>query len=63
MPELPDLQVFSENLNKKIAGKKLLKANIKAKLSIPASKIKKAVEGQKLLRVQREGKELWFYWK
>jgi len=61
MPELPDLQVFSNNLNKELAGKKLLKVNItKAKLSMPASKFKKALEGQKLIKVYREGKELWF---
>jgi formamidopyrimidine-DNA glycosylase len=62
MPELPDLQVFSVNLKKEVAGKKLLIINVKkAKLSVPASRLKKTLEGQKLLDVGRHGKELLFH--
>jgi formamidopyrimidine-DNA glycosylase len=60
MPELPDLQVFSRNLNKKLAGKKLRKLNVPVtkKLKTPVAGLKKALEGQKLQKVYREGKEL-----
>ena len=62
MPELPDLQVFSQNLQKKLAGKKLTKLVIteKSKLKVPVSKIKKSLENQKLKKVYREGKEIHF---
>ena len=62
MPELPDLQVFSQNLTKKFAGKRLQKLNIvnKKKLKQPAARIRKALEKQKLTKVYREGKELRF---
>ena len=61
MPELPDLQVFSSNLTKKLAGKKLEKIRIinKRKLKIPEKKFK-VLEKQKLMKVYREGKELRF---
>lgn len=62
MPELPDLQVFSTNLTKAFAGRKIksLKiVNTKA-LKDPAAKLKKAVEGRKLKKVYRSGKELRF---
>jgi formamidopyrimidine-DNA glycosylase len=61
MPELPDLQVFSRNLDKKLAGKKLEKVTIvnDSKLKQPASKFKN-IEGTTLKEVYREGKELRF---
>ncbi|TWW01490.1 Fpg/Nei family DNA glycosylase [Chitinophaga pinensis] len=62
MPELPDLQVFSHNLDKVLSGKKLkavkLENTKKAKDS-PAA-FRKALEGEKLEKVYREGKELRF---
>jgi formamidopyrimidine-DNA glycosylase len=62
MPELPDLQVFSSNLHKKLAGKTLKKVTIvnEKKLKSPASAFKKNLEKQKLKKVQRVGKELHF---
>jgi formamidopyrimidine-DNA glycosylase len=62
MPELPDLQVFSRNLNKKLAGKKIKELRLvnKSKLKIPATHFKKAIEGTTLKKVYREGKELHF---
>lgn len=62
MPELPDLQVFSQNLHKKLKGKKLETLNIPVtkKLKTPAKKIKEALEGSKLSKVFRDGKELHF---
>jgi formamidopyrimidine-DNA glycosylase len=49
MPELPDLQVFSSNLNKKFSGKTLKKISIENK-----KKLKNSVEEFKAM----EGKEL-----
>jgi len=62
MPELPDLQVFSQNLTKKFAGKRLKKLNIvnSKKLKQSATSIRKTLEKQKLIKVYREGKELRF---
>ena len=62
MPELPDLQAFSYNLNKKIAGKKVKKVNImkEKKLKSPASTFKKNLEKQELKKIIRVGKELHF---
>jgi formamidopyrimidine-DNA glycosylase len=62
MPELPDLQVFSNNLDKKLSGKKLETIEIKnsSKLKISEKEIKKTLENQRLKEVYREGKELRF---
>jgi formamidopyrimidine-DNA glycosylase len=61
MPELPDLQVFSSNLNKELAGKTLKKILIKndKKLKNTASEFKQLEEAT-LKKVYREGKELYF---
>jgi len=65
MPELPDLQIFSHNLDKKLSGKVLktfsLENTKKAKDS--AAAFRKALEGEKLEKVYREGKELRFKFK
>lgn len=60
MPELPDLQVFSRNLNKQFTGKKLkeLVVHVDKRLKIPAKELKKNLEGAKLKKVLRVGKEL-----
>lgn len=65
MPELPDLQVFSANLTKVLRNKKLLSVTVKnsKKLATPVKALKAALEGQTLLRVTREGKELYFVFK
>jgi formamidopyrimidine-DNA glycosylase len=62
MPELPDLNVFAKNLDKKLAGKKVAKIKVenKSKLKIPVSELEKEIEGSKLKRIYREGKELHF---
>jgi formamidopyrimidine-DNA glycosylase len=60
MPELPDLQVFSRNLNKVLRGKKLLKIKLPGIKSSLAANIKKSLEAQKLVKVYRDGKELRF---
>jgi formamidopyrimidine-DNA glycosylase len=60
MPELPDLQVFSINLQKQLAGKKLesIKLVHKPASNVSQVKLKKALEKQSLKKVFREGKEL-----
>ncbi|HYK57066.1 MAG TPA: DNA-formamidopyrimidine glycosylase family protein [Flavisolibacter sp.] len=61
MPELPDLQVFSHNLDKKLAGKKVKKVTVvnDSKIKQPVAKFKN-LEGATLKKVYREGKELRF---
>jgi formamidopyrimidine-DNA glycosylase len=62
MPELPDLQVFSKNLVKSFAGKTLKTVSVrnKKKLKVSVSKLKRTLEGQRLLDIKRVGKELHF---
>jgi formamidopyrimidine-DNA glycosylase len=65
MPELPDLNVFSQNLDKKLAGKKLETIVVarSAPANASAAAFKKALEGKALAKVYREGKELRFLFK
>lgn len=60
MPELPDLQVFSRNLLKRISGKKIRKLHAPdtGKLNVPVAKLRKALEGQEVENIYREGKEI-----
>lgn len=60
MPELPDLQVFSRNLEKKLKGKVVKKATVSKakKLNVSAENLKKALEKQTIREVNRRGKEL-----
>jgi formamidopyrimidine-DNA glycosylase len=62
MPELPDLQVFSSNLNKTLAGKTVKKVTVPTgkSFNVPINRFKRAVEKSKLQKVYREGKELRF---
>jgi len=62
MPELPDLEVFSRTLQKKLVGKKLATLTIqnKSKLKDTEAPFKKSLEGSTLKKVYREGKELRF---
>ncbi|MEP6595131.1 MAG: DNA-formamidopyrimidine glycosylase family protein [Ginsengibacter sp.] len=62
MPELPDLQVFSRNLNKMLAGKTLQKVSVPVdkKLNVSTEELRSSIEKQKLDEVYREGKELHF---
>ncbi|MBS1565185.1 MAG: Fpg/Nei family DNA glycosylase [Bacteroidetes bacterium] len=65
MPELPDLEVFSANLQKRLKGKKLeaLKLDKKAKTNGSPAALRKALTGQTLVQVYREGKQLRFLFK
>ena len=60
MPELPDLQVFSRNIDKKIAAKKIRKVNVpvSSKLKVSVRTLREELEGQVVKKVYREGKEL-----
>lgn len=62
MPELPDLEVFSSNLQKKLKGKKVKTViiNEATKINVPAAKLKKQLQGKTLKSIYREGKELRF---
>jgi formamidopyrimidine-DNA glycosylase len=62
MPELPDLNVFARNLDKELGGKKVEEIDVKnrSKLKVPLSKLKEEIEGSKLKKVYREGKELHY---
>lgn len=65
MPELPDLQVFSNNLDKKLSRKTIDHITISNAKNIVANAatFRKAFEQQKLYKVYREGKELRFEFK
>jgi formamidopyrimidine-DNA glycosylase len=65
MPELPDLQVFSQSLTKVLKGKKLLKINViqDKKLNVTVKELTDALEGQELTSVERSGKQLHFKFK
>jgi len=65
MPEIPDLNIFSKNLSKRLVGKKLTGINviIPRKLKVPETALKEAFEGQVLTGITREGKELYFTFK
>ena len=62
MPELPDLQVFSKNLKKRIADKKIVAAEVfnKAKVNISADAVGAKLLDTKIVDIVREGKELYF---
>jgi len=62
MPELPDLQVIGSNLDKMFKGKKLNKFTLEHKKNFKGDpvEIKDMLEGKKLEKVYREGKELRF---
>src|SRR5579872_639670 len=62
MPELPDVEIFAKNLNKIFAGRKLLKVKViyGKKLPDTAKELSKNLEGKKLKRIYRSGKEMRF---
>jgi formamidopyrimidine-DNA glycosylase len=62
MPELPDLQVISSNLDKQFSGKKIETVTLRnpKRTKTKAAEFKRTLEGQKLKTIYREGKELRF---
>lgn len=61
MPELPDLQVFSRNLDKKLGGKTVKEVAVHQakKLNVTQKELQDTLHGQKLSSVYRDGKELF----
>lgn len=61
MPELPDLQAFSANLNQKIADKIIERIVVHTKkLNATETELNEKLRGQHLKHIFREGKELHF---
>ena len=62
MPELPDIEVFTRNLNDLFAGKKLARLKVVngRKLVDSTATLTKTLTGKKLKRVYRSGKEMRF---
>jgi formamidopyrimidine-DNA glycosylase len=62
MPELPDLEVFSRNLSAQLKGKQVKEVviNNSKKLNLAAEELQKAITGQKIEKIYRSGKELYF---
>jgi formamidopyrimidine-DNA glycosylase len=60
MPELPDLEVFAANLEKRFKHKTLdrLDVQVAKKLNVPEKELKEALEGHELIAVKREGKTI-----
>ncbi|WP_449437116.1 Fpg/Nei family DNA glycosylase [Pedobacter steynii] len=60
MPELPDLEVFAANLEKRFKHKTLerLKAWVIKKLNVSEKELRDQLQGRKLFAVKREGKTL-----
>jgi formamidopyrimidine-DNA glycosylase len=62
MPEIPDVAVFSKNLDKVFAHKKLLKVKVVngKKLADTAASLSKNLDGKTLNKIYRSGKEFRF---
>jgi formamidopyrimidine-DNA glycosylase len=62
MPELPDVEVFSRNLNALFANKKLLQVRVVngKKLKDKPKELSQMLEGKVLKRIYRSGKEMRF---
>ncbi len=62
MPELPDIQVFSNNLKSLFSGKKLIKIIVinGKKLKDTSKELSSALDGKTLKDVYRSGKEMRF---
>jgi formamidopyrimidine-DNA glycosylase len=60
MPELPDLQAFSHNLDKKLTGKTVKEIrSSSAKLNVSEKDLNDTLAHQKVKKIYREGKELY----
>jgi formamidopyrimidine-DNA glycosylase len=60
MPELPDVEVFTRNLDKIFAGKRLIKVKIVngSKLQETPASLSRALKGKTLEKIYRSGKEM-----
>lgn len=59
MPELPDLQAFSHNLNRRLAGREVTAIVLNSsKANVGSDEMEQAIKGQRIASVYREGKQL-----
>lgn len=60
MPELPDLEVFAANLEKRFKHKTLqnVEVHVATKLNVSEKELKESLEGHQLTAVKREGKTI-----
>ncbi|RYY40475.1 MAG: Fpg/Nei family DNA glycosylase [Chitinophagaceae bacterium] len=60
MPEIPDIEIFRENLNARFAGKTVKSVHVRNGRKLPdsARKLSGTLRGKKLVEVGRSGKEL-----
>lgn len=59
MPELPDLHAFSQNLQRRLAGRQVKALVLNSRKSnVTAEELEKALIGQRVESVYREGKQL-----
>lgn len=60
MPEIPDIEVFSQNLKKLVGGKKVAHVNVlvEKRLKDTPKELCEALEGQQVKDVWRSGKEM-----
>ncbi|MBE9600802.1 DNA-formamidopyrimidine glycosylase family protein [Pedobacter sp. MC2016-24] len=65
MPELPDLEVFAANLQKRFKSKTLetLEVKVAKKLNVSIQELKNTLEGHQLEKVSRSGKTLQLHFK
>lgn len=65
MPEIPDLNIFTRNLAKRLVGQTLAEMHIliPRRLKLPETAFKEALEGQELTTIKRVGKQLYFSFK
>jgi formamidopyrimidine-DNA glycosylase len=57
MSELPDLEIFSRNLEQQLSGKLLKEVTVKngKKLNVSVKELKAAIEDQKLVHISQSG--------
>lgn len=62
MPELPDLEIFSHNLDQQLSGLQLKEITVKnsKRLNVPVTELQHSLEKQKIKKIYRAGKELYF---
>jgi len=61
MPELPDLEVYRDNIFKKLTSKRLVGLKVfSMKITMPESILIDQLNGRELLAINRYGKELFF---
>jgi formamidopyrimidine-DNA glycosylase len=65
MPEIPDLNIFCNNLAKRLVGNTLdtMQIIVTRRIKQPEQEFKVALEGQTLTKIERLGKQLYFTFK